>query len=134
MCNDSKTNEKYLVVLAIDDIKTKTNENRIVHNWLYAKYRANKLKVVKIISIDHKDKTVGSIIHKSEFHLSAPLTKYEVGKVVTSDSYSDDENLVCTNGIHYYNRMEPAYFCRQRPNDYSDVWIFFNSDGSRNII
>jgi len=111
LCNDSKTSEKYLVVM-VKDAKTKTNEKRVVTDSKYAKYRANELRVIRIFSLDDKTKKVTIIYHQSALYKDAPLTTYELNKTVSADKYNENEDSVCSGGIHYYMTIEPAFYNR----------------------
>ena len=96
----------WIVVLQkLDD--TICNEHRTnVVNPLFAKYRANKLKVLDIFNkFTHKTTdTVTNSIH------TATTIEYSVGKNVCADKYDLNENNICTTGIHYFKHPEVAYY------------------------
>src|SRR5271170_7385707 len=98
VCNDEKTSEKYFVVLMKDNGNgTTTNEELKVDEKQYAKYRANKLHVAKLLCLDDKTKKVNKVMHKSEFYKDAPVTIYELGTIVEADTFNDNIESVCTN-------------------------------------
>lgn len=85
--------------------ETKDNEKRFnVVDRRYAKFRANKLLVLKIYN-EESNEFVASIEH----FFYAPI-KYMVGQVVIPDAFDDDIDRVCTNGIHYFTTLFAAFF------------------------
>jgi antitoxin component YwqK of YwqJK toxin-antitoxin module len=118
----------YWLVIMVKIPKTKTNELRgNIANKFYAKFRANVLKVVKVINIDQPKKTTSYIIND----FKGKKTKYEVGKLVYADYYDDDINKICTGGIHYFKTLNAAYFYRDVPNDYNGIWIDRYDNGQK---
>lgn len=85
---------------------TKTNESRHVFDERYAKYRANKLKVVLIFN-KHSPKETKSEIYNSVFEKKKLL--YKSGEIVEADSFDTFFDNVVTNGIHYFKTLEPAF-------------------------
>src|SRR5579872_5825575 len=122
LCSDEKTSEKYFVIL-MKDTGIITNEERKVDEKLFAKYRANKLLVTKILCLDDKTKKVDVVTHKSEFYKDAPITIYKLDKIVEADSFNDYIESVCSNGIHYYLDISTAFYNRKAPLDYTGEWI-----------
>lgn len=124
MCvdNDSPSRKCWLVVLEkLSD--TVTNENRKVIDHRYAKYRADKLKVVEIINPDNPDETCERITHNAVINSkSATNTVYVKNEVVIADSYDNDVDNVCANGIHYFRSIEPAYYFRKVPRKHHGKW------------
>lgn len=128
LCNDDKTLEKYLVVMVKDE-KTKTNEGRNVLDSKFANYRANALRVIKMFNLNDKTKKETKINHQSEFYAKAPKTIYELNKIVSADSFNDDIDVVCSNGIHYYTTLEAAFFNRKTPANYTGEWMTHYDNG-----
>lgn len=106
--NDSKDTYKerdWLIVMKKLEI-TKTNESRLdVLDERYAKFRADKCEVIKIINI-HTLATTAYVINKYD----CIETKYEVGKIVEAHEFDNDKEKVCSSGIHYFKSLEAAYF------------------------
>ena len=113
---------RYLVVLMkLHD--TKTNEKRYVTNRKYAKFRADKLFVIAIYdtydphNIDIGDSSLLSInSHYSNNGKKKSLT-YTIGEIVYPDSYDENINNICSNGVHYYTSPLPAIFHKKSYND-----------------
>lgn len=102
--------EKYIVVMEkLHD--TQTNENRAdVVNKNTAKFRASKLNVLLIINLldGTTDKTnIVSIFWGVD---KQRTTRYTVGSIVEPNYYDQNIDVVCSNGIHYFRSLEPAYF------------------------
>ena len=75
----------------------------------YAKFRANKVKVLEIYNA--QDST---ITHNEAQSLFDSNVKYVVNDIVKPDSYHPDPENVCSNGIHYYLTEEAAYHWESR--------------------
>ena len=89
---------------------TLTNESRKnIVNKLYAKFRANKLLVKKIVNIRTlKELTeVTNFVYESQFNNKL---KYVVGQIVSVDNYDMNLETVCSQGIHYFLTLERAYY------------------------
>jgi hypothetical protein len=97
---------KWIVVL--EKINTTiTNENRKnVIDKRFAKFRANELKVIKIINMIKPNFVQNKIksIYETE------TTIYKVGKIVKSNGYDNNEDKICSRGIHYFRTLFRAYF------------------------
>ena len=96
----------YIVVLEkLDD--TRTNELRTnISDPKYAKYRANKLKVLLII---HKFDP-SNILEKVENSYYKKKVVYITNEIIEIDDYDYDLNVVGTRGIHYFKTIEQAFF------------------------
>lgn len=107
-------------IVILEKLKdTKTNEDRTYVNNrnkyhrkynimpLTAKFRADKLKVLKIINKFDPTKTTEEI--ESSCYLNDYVI-YKTGEVVYSDAYESDINIVCGAGLHYYKTILPAYY------------------------
>jgi hypothetical protein len=108
---------------------TKTNEERPVHDKNHAKFRADKLKVVKI---EHKlNKTSINLITNSSFKGKEKI--YEVGKVVNVDDFNENIYDTYASGIHYFLTSETAFAYEFTiPSDYSGKISYWESDGMEN--
>lgn len=97
---------KWLVVMEKLS-STITNEDReSLKDARFAKFRANELKVVKIINMTKP----GFAKTKIRNYYEDDITIYEVGEIVKPNSYDIYKNEVCSNGIHYFKTLMPAYF------------------------
>lgn len=117
--------KKYIVVMKkLHD--TITNESRTnVNNSSTAKFRANKLEVVLIIST-YDGSTQSSIVHQCDDQSLC----YTVGQVVEPDSFDEDLDVVCSNGIHYFRSLEPAYYYHALLDSYDGPMKEWHEDGS----
>lgn len=131
---DGSFSKKWIVIMKkISD--TETNENRDgVIDDLYAKFRANKLLVVKIININNPKLTKKYIVN--EYHCAYYGTlklKYEVKKIVTPTFYDKDPNNICSGGIHYFKSLKAAYYYRDCPENYTGRWHAWHTNGRKRI-
>src|SRR4029078_43618 len=99
----------YIIILKQPNEDFKCNEMRKdIVNKKYAKFRCNKALVIDIIhseTLAH----INRIAHICPVIEKQIITIYEVGKVVLPDYYDLDIDEVCSNGIHYFLSLEPAY-------------------------
>jgi antitoxin component YwqK of YwqJK toxin-antitoxin module len=101
---------KWLVILEILD-STITNEDRNnIVDKRFAKFRANKLKVIKIINTNKPN----LVTKKIRNVFGNKYLVYEVGKIVEIDNYEKNKNQVCASGIHYFKTIDPAYYYDSR--------------------
>lgn len=114
----------YLVVMRkLDD--SKTNESRTnIYNLMYAKCRANKLEVCRIIDIDSL-----LDVKQIENHYDQKRLEYKVGNVVYPDYYDSNLQNVCSGGVHYFKRLKRAYYYRDRPHGWIGDWEEWDDDG-----
>src|SRR5579863_7490121 len=93
---DKYAAREWLVILQkLED--TKTNEDRKdVADHLHAKFRADKLKVVEIVSVLDPRITKDFVVN--EFHNIR--AKYTKGEIVSPDRYEKCIDNVCSGGIH----------------------------------
>jgi hypothetical protein len=99
-----KSAENCIVTLGLLN-DTLHNLNRSgVTNKDCAKFRCNKAIVIDIKNKD-TNKALTSVTSDYDENF-----KYQVGKIVTANSYDSDEDYVCTSGIHFYITKEPTYF------------------------
>jgi antitoxin component YwqK of YwqJK toxin-antitoxin module len=127
--NDSfnKLSNDWLVIMEKTD-KTITNENRkSVINKEHAKFRASRLKVIKIINVDDPTITKTKIINMYE----DKQTIYEINKDVVPDYYNNNEEVICTGGIHYFRTLISAYYYRDVPNKFVGKWSTWHDNGQK---
>jgi hypothetical protein len=111
-----KCQEYIIVMRKLDD--TITNESRLsVRSSTYAKHRANKLEVLLIIDMYYGTTTEKSIVNRFNYYSRSKLsgqiskcTNYVVGSIVEPDTFDNDLENVCSNGIHYFKSLERAYY------------------------
>lgn len=124
ICRGKDTNKWIVIMKKLPD--TITNEDRKnVYNRHYAKFRANKLRVIKIINI-FSLKSVKKITHNPI--CSGVETIYQKNYIVLPDKYDESEK-VCTHGIHYYKSISAAYYYDNPEDDYVGKWIESYDDG-----
>jgi antitoxin component YwqK of YwqJK toxin-antitoxin module len=127
LCHNTCARRAWIVVMK-KIFDTITNESRDgVINTRYAKFRANKLQVVTIISYHNPKRRSKKIIHKPDCMF--PSTVYIKGHIVEPDKYDYDLNIICSNGIHYFNSIEAAYYYELMSYDYSGVWKTYRDNG-----
>jgi hypothetical protein len=116
---------KWLVIMKkLPD--TITNELRKdVKNANNAKFRANKLNVLKIINV-FDGTTTQSILN--QFNNSSVI--YIVDKDVFPNRYDKNPNNICSCGIHYFKTIDAAFYYQKnvQPN-FSGVWKVFCDSG-----
>lgn len=97
----------WIVVLEkLSDTLTNETRDNIVEKQ-YAKYRADKLKVIMIFNKHNPSQTKKEVVNS--FYKNLEII-YKVGEIVHSDSFDSNLNNVCTSGIHYFLNIEPAYY------------------------
>jgi hypothetical protein len=116
------------IIVMEKTINTKTNEQRIVFDENYAKYRASEMKVLLIINIS----TLNIVRRpRTVFNVGKQVSMYRVDKIVIPDAYDENINVVCTNGIHYFKTLEGAYYYRYPSGSYTGSWPIWNRDGKK---
>lgn len=87
---------------------TLTNENRLnINNNKCAKFRANKLYVVLIFNKFDPTKTIPDIVNDD---CKDDIIKYKTGKIVYPNKFDHDLDKICSDGIHYFKSIEPAFY------------------------
>jgi antitoxin component YwqK of YwqJK toxin-antitoxin module len=127
----STTNESWIVVLQLTD-NSITNQSRLsirYPNRKYAKFRANKLKVVDIINKFNRTKTIDSI--ESSVYIESKI-KYVKENIVKSNFFDSNLSRVCSNGIHFFESIEPAFYYElYKLRNYTGHWINWNDNGQK---
>lgn len=117
-----------------DDINnnTITNETRgDIIDSSYAKFRADKLKVMLIISINDLTKTLNQLCNTFVDNMETPhIIKYTLNKIVKSD-FDKNIDLIYTTGIHYFKTIDAALYYREIPSNYSGFWIYWYDNGQK---
>jgi antitoxin component YwqK of YwqJK toxin-antitoxin module len=105
---------------------TRTNESRDnVRDPGYAKFRANKLKVLVIFSIFDPSKRMRAIINTYD---DTVKLKYKVNKIVRPDNFDNNLNRICAGGVHYFKSIDAAFYWGSRYFK-SGHWCQWYSDG-----
>jgi antitoxin component YwqK of YwqJK toxin-antitoxin module len=104
-----KSCAEYVVILErLLDTITNENRNNIPNEQCkqFAKYRGNKFFVKDIFHIFDSTKKVSSIL-SSNFENKL---EYKIGKVIISDDFDRNLEEACSNGIHYFLKLECAFY------------------------
>jgi len=111
------TNGLIVILEKLED--TITNEDgRIVINCQFAKYKADKLQVIKIFDInDLTFKTSAISIYDPKFI-------YKTGAIVESEVYN--KNIICSKGLHYFKTVTGAYYYKL---DNATILKTYDNDG-----
>jgi len=90
----------------LDDTKTNMNRKDITDptNATNAKYRADKLYTELIFNKRDPNETIQSI--SNTFYKN--VITYTVNSITYPDSFDNDLNRVCTNGIHFFKSIKRA--------------------------
>ena len=88
----------------LEDTKTNLNRDNIT-NPTNAKYRADKLYTELIFNKHDPNETIQSI--SNTFYYKNVIT-YTVNSVTYPDSFDNNLNVVCSNGIHFFKSIERA--------------------------
>jgi antitoxin component YwqK of YwqJK toxin-antitoxin module len=126
-------NEWLIILQSLPSTRTNAGRSNIKHQK-YAKCRADILKVLKIVNIDDEN-TIERYDHQRASSTShdntiiTNLTTYIVNENVQPDSFDDDLEKVCTNGIHYFESIDRAFLYRTRLRDYTGTWITWQDNG-----
>jgi hypothetical protein len=101
---------EYVVILErLLDTITNENRNNIPNEQSkpFAKYRGNKFLVKDIFHKFNSTKKVSSI---SSSNFNQNKLEYEIGKIIIPDDFDTDLEKVCSNGIHYFLKLERAFY------------------------
>jgi hypothetical protein len=100
---------EYVVILErLLDTITNENRNNITNKEckLFAEYRGSKFLVKDIFHKFDSTKKVSSIL-SSNFENKL---EYKIGKVIIPDNFDTVLENVCSNGIHYFLKLECAFY------------------------
>ncbi len=94
----------YILALKKPKENFKCNElRRGVVNPYFAKFRCNGLIPVAIYDV-FNNKLINNFIHT----FLGKFTEYRVDSLVSPDSYDKNIDNICTNGIHYFLKLNAA--------------------------
>lgn len=129
-CNNYPDRSREWLVIMEKCHDTITNEDRkCVINTDHAKFRADKLMVVKIININDGSMSSTKIVNA---YLPSKSLEYKVGSVVECDEFNTDLDEVCGGGIHYFKTLITAYYYddgEKRQQTYTGKWMEWRDDG-----
>jgi hypothetical protein len=119
----------YIVVLEKlhDTITNEYRYNIIDHE--FAKYRANKLKVLLII---HKfDPTI--VLREIQNSFYRKKITYIVNEILNVIDYDMNSERVCSTGIHYFKTIEQSFFWELLEHNptYTGKFIQWHENGSK---
>jgi antitoxin component YwqK of YwqJK toxin-antitoxin module len=122
----------YTVILEkLDD--TITNEHRSnIADPKYAKYRANKLKVLLIVNKFDPLNILEKI--ENSFYKEKKVI-YITNEIIEIDDYDMDLENVCSTGIHYFKTIEQSFFLELinfNPT-HAGKWIGWHKNGIKKI-
>jgi len=117
-----------IIVLEIP-ADAKTNEDRTgIVDPLYANYRCDKAKVVRI----YNQKTGEEQQETMNVISSQGTQKYEVGKMITVE-YDENKTNVCSKGIHYFKTEDQAKMFNLEPKTYTGPYQEWYDNGQMYI-
>jgi antitoxin component YwqK of YwqJK toxin-antitoxin module len=123
---------KYIVILEkLED--TQDNEKRkSVINSHYAKFRADQLKVIKIIDLNNLNSDVKEVLNSYEDPTTGKYVKllYKVGTIAIANEYDSNINNICSNGIHYFKTIDGAFYYGFVPKNYTGKWYYYYCEGN----
>ena len=98
--------------IAVLEILGKNNEEREdIVDKSFAGMRCSMARVVRIYDMHDPE-----LEYEEAFGIYNKCFKYTVGEVVEPvDEFDEDLNEVCSSGIHYFLREEPAYYWKYEP-------------------
>jgi len=109
---------------------TITNKLRLPSNDLYrkfAQYRANKLMVVDIINKFNPNETINEI---SNTLYKNHIIKYIKKNIAVPDSFDKNTNEVCSNGIHFYENIDCAFYLELEKIE-NGKWTLWHENGQK---
>jgi len=106
---------------------TKTNESRNhVVDARFAKFRASELFVLRIYD-SHQNRFIKKLDHSFvNISYCRIFIRYKVGTIVYPNGFNEDLNVVCGQGIHYFNTLLGAFHYRNN----HQKNIYFNECGA----
>jgi antitoxin component YwqK of YwqJK toxin-antitoxin module len=127
----STVNDSWIVVLQLTNGSV-TNQVRLSYdnpNRKYSKFRASELKVIDIVNKFDKTKKIDSVTSSSNH---ASKIKYVKSTVVLPDSFDSNLDKVCSNGIHFFESIQAAFYYElDGLQNYSGHWIRWDNDGQK---
>jgi hypothetical protein len=104
-----KSCAEYVVILErLLDTITNENRNTISNEQFkpFAKYRGNKFLVKDIF---HKFDSTNKVSSISSSNFEKKL-EYKIGKIIIPDNFDTNLENICSNGIHYFLKLECAFY------------------------
>jgi len=122
----------YLIVYERIKGVTKTNEGREVVDHNYALYRANKLRIVKIVNLHDLSENPSEIIVDTDD--STGILKLSVGLVRELEEFDADIDIVRKDysGFYYYKSVAAAYYASMYDTYDADGYLIeYDDDGCK---
>lgn len=125
-CVFKMCNHQYLIIMQKTP-DTRTNEARQdVADPKCAKFRANILNVILIINV--LDGKIVDTINITD--IESMVGEATIGQPLESERFDNNLSLY-SYGIYYYNSIEPAFYRRCVPENYTGQWIKYHDNGNR---
>jgi superfamily II DNA or RNA helicase len=101
--------EAFVVLYIPSHIKTNENRKSVIDKR-FAKHRAEKAWCLLVLDMFRM-----VVIHKIDYYQRqyGVHLLYETNTWVLPNGYTADEETVCGQGVHFFNRIEPAHFFQQ---------------------
>jgi len=133
ICNGTKNNEQYCLIVFQKYENTKENEKRRdVANILCARFRANILKVVQIINLNDLTDKVDHVICETFFVSGEPIEIIYIKGEPVEVKYDEMIDNVYTEGIRYTRSLDVVYYNYiSMINDYNGYYVVYFPDGSK---
>lgn len=123
--SDSVATEWLVVMEKLPE--TITNEDRKnVANMSYAKFRANKLKVIEIFKMHDPEISKEYVTN----YYMGERTIYKVNEIAYPNSYDENSENVCSEGIHYFKTPRGVIYYSGPPKNFTGEWVTFFDNGS----
>ena len=133
-CKEYLNKSEYVYKICSDHIvvmkklqDTKTNENRNnVADSLYAKFRADKLFVVKILNINNIESIKKIVNNNYKIKII-----YKCDEIIIPDKFDENIDEVCSSGIHYFKTIDAAFYYKELPRLFTGKWIYWHENGNK---
>jgi antitoxin component YwqK of YwqJK toxin-antitoxin module len=123
------SDECWIVILELT-VDSVTNQARLSENdpnRKFAKFRANKLKVIDIINKFDHTQTI-NYIYNSVYD-EKPKLQYVKETIVNSDSFDMKLDKICSHGIHFFEGIEVTFYYGLNMQNYTGHWVSWYNDG-----
>jgi len=129
ICKAYKACKNSIVVLELLENSITNEKRKDVINPSFAKFRTNKVKVIKIIDVLTGDEL------DSDRSIYDPNFIYKVGEIIQTEINSDI-NTVCGEGIHYFKTYKAAlswYYHNNINQIKNGTFIEYHENGRRDV-
>ncbi len=118
--------DNYIVVMKLLEDSVTNESRKSIIDVKYAKHRTNKVKVILIIhkfTLDTVDNVKNSIYEKK--------LKYVVNERIEEKDYDMNLNNVYSAGIHYFKKIECAFYFTVKPESCTGHYIEWFTNGQK---